>query len=385
MTDTCKPVSAGFGIYIHIPFCKKKCNYCDFLSFLLPCEDRVADYVLGLKKEMELVAPLVKDSEAVSVYFGGGTPSLLSSQNLRDIMSAVEKHFSFSPYMEITLEANPGTLSREKLRDMVSIGINRLSLGVQSLEDRLLCTMGRLHNAREATEAFCLAREEGMGNINIDLIHGLPGQTLRDWENTLRSVIDLGPDHVSAYGLSLGENTAWGRLYSKGALALPCEDECAVMYHMTQEILSRAGYLQYEISNYAKPGFECRHNIGYWHRRHYIGLGLGASSFIEGARYRNYGDLSSYLDALARGKIPFSQKEMISRGGAMSETMFLGLRTSRGVNFREFEWEFGVSVEEAYPDTVQLEKTGVLMRDGSQLRLNPDFYAVSNEVFVKFV
>lgn len=375
----------GLGIYIHIPFCKQKCNYCDFLSFPSSCRGQVADYLLGLKKEIQLAAAGVDRAEAASVYLGGGTPSLLSSQALKEIFSALRENFSLSSETEITIEANPGTLSREKLRAMAALGVNRLSLGVQSLEDAQLSRMGRVHTAEEAREAFRLARQEGFHNINVDLIHGLPGQTPAAWVSTLREAAELAPEHVSAYGLSLEKGTPWGDLNCRGELALPSEGDCARMYGETGEVLSEWGFIQYEISNYAKPGYESKHNLGYWLRRPYLGIGLGASSFINETRYRNCTQLSDYLSFLEINKLPIAEAEKISREEAMSETMFLGLRTARGVNILEFVRQYGLSVEQAFPAVKQLEQAGVLRREGSRLTLNPDYYGVSNEIFLRFV
>ena len=209
MIDSGKGTSRDVGIYIHIPYCKKKCHYCDFLSFLLPCGNEAADYIMGVKKELQLLAPRIENAKAGSLYFGGGTPSLLPLQYFREIVSAVKEQVLLSPYVEFTVEANRD-LSRENLRGMVSLGVNRLSLGVQSMNDRLLRSMGRLHTAEEAREAFYLAREEGMENISIDLMHGLPGQTLDDWRTTLEAVIGLNPEHISVYGLNLNQILSGG-------------------------------------------------------------------------------------------------------------------------------------------------------------------------------
>lgn len=374
------------GLYIHVPFCKKKCSYCDFLSFLLPCEDMVADYILGVKKELELSASITGHPKVTSIYMGGGTPSILSLQFLSDIVSAVKHYFPNTYYREITIEANPGTLTRQKLRQILSTGVNRLSFGVQAMDDKLLQKMGRLHTAKETEEAFFLARQEGVNNISIDLMYGLPGQTPEDWRNTLNSVIKLNPEHVSAYGLTLEQNTPWGTLFSQGKLILPDEEECAQMYQLCREILSGAGFVQYEISNFSKPGFECMHNLGYWYRHPYIGVGLGASSFYGDSRYKNLTDFEAYLESVNSGVLPVAEKEKISREQAYSETMFLGLRTAVGINTLEFASVFGITVDEVfYPILRQLESAGVLLREDNWLRLNPDFYAVSNEVFQKFV
>jgi oxygen-independent coproporphyrinogen-3 oxidase len=386
LIDSGKGTSRDVGIYIHIPYCKKKCHYCDFLSFLLPCGNEAADYIMGVKKELQLLAPRIENAKAGSLYFGGGTPSLLPLQYFREIVSAVKEQVLLSPFVEFTVEANPGTLSRENLRGMVSLGVNRLSLGVQSMNDRLLRSMGRLHTAEEAREAFYLAREEGMENISIDLMHGLPGQTLDDWRTTLEAVIGLNPEHISVYGLNLEPNTVWGDLYLDGELELPGEDECGKMYRMSRKVLQEAGFLQYEISNYARPGYECRHNLGYWYRRPYLGIGLGASSFIQGTRYKNYSDPGKYLQALDQDVLPIAEKEELSEKQAISETMFLGLRTAKGINQVEFTRQFGRSIDDIFTPVLQpLEKAGVIIREGQWLRLNPEYYAVSNEVFQKFV
>lgn len=373
------------GIYIHIPFCLKKCNYCDFLSFLLPCRDKVADYVLGLKKELGLAGLQLKSAQAATVYLGGGTPSLLSGRFLNEILSAVKESFSLSPSAEVTVEVNPGTVYREKLRDMAAMGVNRLSLGVQSFEDHLLVAMGRIHTAKEAREAFCLARQEGFGNINVDLIYGLPGQTLQDWRHTLYQAAELEPEHVSAYGLSLEKGTVWGDLQRKMALTLPDEETWVRMHSLTKEILAQEGLLQYEISNYAKEGHQSQHNLGYWARRPYLGIGLGASSFIRETRYRNHTKLDAYLNDLDMNRLPIAEKKGISREEAMSETMFLGLRTGKGINALEFERQFGIGLEKAFPAVPELVKHDVLAIEGPWLKLNPEYHGISNEVFLKFI
>lgn len=375
----------SFGIYIHLPFCLKKCNYCDFLSFLLPSQDRVADYVLGLKKEMQLAAPELEGLSAASLYLGGGTPSLLASRNLKDILFAAKNYFSLAPNAEVTVEANPGTLSMVKLREMRDMGVNRLSLGVQSMNNRLLTAMGRVHTAEEARTCYYLGREAGFENINVDLIYGLPGQTKEMWQDTLVNVAALIPEHVSAYGLSLEEGTPWGDLYSQDRLSLPGEDHWAAMHDITGEILTTAGLEQYEISNYARPGCESVHNLGYWHRRPYIGLGLGAASLLNETRYRNHSSLEKYFQDLASNKLPREDEDRLSVEEAMSETMFLGLRTTQGISVGEFAAKYSRLPEEIFPDVIPLIEGGVLFMEEGRLKLDSHYYAVSNEVFARFV
>lgn len=373
------------GIYIHIPFCKTKCNYCDFLSFLLPGEARVAEYILAVKKELELWAVKLDNPKAVSIYIGGGTPSIIKTEQLANIIRTVKEYY-LAGIREFTLEANPGTLSREKLLDMKAIGVNRLSLGVQAMDDLLLAEMGRLHDRRQAVEAINSAREAGINNIGVDLIYGLPGQTPKDWEETLLRTAALRPEHISAYGLTLAPDTAWGKKHSRGELVLPEENDWAEMYRTCGEILIGEGYGQYEISNFAMAGYECVHNLGYWFRQPYIGIGLGASSFISETRCRNLSRFEDYLEAVFQRKLPVAEEETLDREQAMSETMFLGLRTSRGVDPEMFRREFGVDVDTAFDGQVRhLEKLGILNRQGNRLKLNPEYYPVSNEVFCRFL
>lgn len=379
-------IPIDIGVYIHIPFCEKKCGYCDFLSFLLPCEDRVADYVLGVKKELALWAERLERPRATSLYIGGGTPSILLPANLEDIFRSVKEYYSPEAGCEFTLEANPGTLSPAKLREIAAIGVNRLSLGVQAMDDRLLKNMGRIHTRDEAGEAVDLARRAGIQNISVDLMYGLPGQTLEDWKDTLENVIRLQPEHISAYGLTLEPNTLWGEQHARGKLLLPDEEICVTMYETCREVLSQAGYLQYEISNFARPGYECRHNLAYWYRKPYIGVGLGAASFVGGTRYRNHTDFEEYLQAVSGGLLPIAEEEHLSPEQAMAETIFLNLRTWKGISLRKFEQQFGRDIYTVFPTELQLlERTGVLVREGHRIKMNPDFFAVSNEVFCKFI
>ena len=249
----------------------------------------------------------------------------------------------------------------------------------------MLAAMGRVHTAREARQAFYSARQEGFSNINVDLIYGLPGQTLKDWKHTLYQAAELKPEHVSAYGLSLEKGTVWGNLHSNKALSLPDEEAWAEMHSLTKSILAQAGLFQYEISNYAKEGYESRHNLGYWYRRPYLGIGLGASSFINETRYKNHTKLIDYFNDISLNRLPIAQEEAVSREEAMSETMFLGLRSLRGINIISFAQRFGVGVEEAFPAVSYLVKHHVLEIEGPWLKLNPEYQGVSNEVFLKFI
>ena len=285
-------------LYLHIPFCVKKCNYCDFLS--APAEEKTrAAYVDTLIREIEgFEEP--EDYEVVTVFFGGGTPSILPGEAILRLMEALRKKFHFREEAEITLEANPGTVDEKKLSFYKKAGINRLSFGLQSTDAEELKKLGRIHTWEKFLESFELARKAGFSNINVDLMSALPGQTVESWEKTLKQVIALNPEHVSAYSLIIEEGTPFYQLYEKDAEKrdageepelLPSEEEERAMYELTGSVLKENGYLHYEISNYAKPGRECRHNLGYWQRKDYLGFGLGASTLLNPVRYKNTEDL----------------------------------------------------------------------------------------------
>lgn len=276
-------------LYIHIPFCAKKCAYCDFLSG--PADEQtVADYVTALRKEIESYKESAKNYEVTTVFFGGGTPSLLSGEQMAELMNAIKDTFMLKEEAEITMEANPGTVTESNLSAYKEAGINRISFGLQSVKDEELRMLGRIHTFEEFLESYDMARKAGFHNINVDLISAIPGQTLTSWEETLRTVIELQPEHISAYSLIVEEGTTFAKLYGEGCEKeelLPDEDEERRIYERTEEMLKEAGYHRYEISNYAKDGYECRHNLGYWERKEYLGLGLGASSLLNETRFHN--------------------------------------------------------------------------------------------------
>lgn len=410
------------GIYIHIPFCIRKCKYCDFLSF--PADEAVrSNYVSALVKEVRqwespgsrfgpgpsrpetgavLERPGGSDHDVVSIFFGGGTPSIPAAEQISEILDAVRERFSVSPDAEITIECNPGTVDFYKLRQYRTMGINRLSIGLQSAHDRELSLLGRIHDRAAFEETFHAARQAGFANINVDLISGLPGQKLDDWRATLAYVMDLpeAPEHVSAYSLIVEEGTPFYEMYhqaetarAKGKdpgdqlthmLALPSEETEREMYRKTDEILKSHGYERYEISNYAKPGFESKHNLGYWERRPYIGFGLGAASFLNHMRWSNTRDLGKYLDAFGQGQGELAGKSFCEAAGAdiredvhlltkaeeMEETFFLGLRMTRGIDRETFVRKYGLQVwEEMSPRIEELVREGLLEPDERRIRL----------------
>ena len=376
-------------LYLHIPFCVKKCNYCDFLSAPAEEETRAA-YVDALLEEIRGFED-PEDYEVVTVFFGGGTPSILPGQEIFRIMEALREKFSFRRGAEITLEANPGTVDKEKLSCYKKAGINRLSFGLQSADAEELKKLGRIHTWEKFLESFQLAREAGFSNINVDLMSALPGQTKESWEKTLRQVLALQPEHISAYSLIIEEGTPFYQLYEKDVERrdageepelLPSEEEERAMYEATGRILKEQGYLHYEISNYAKPGRECRHNLGYWQRRDYIGFGLGASTLLNPVRYKNTEDLEAYLGG------DFSKKEffVLTKDNQIEETMFLGLRVLEGVSKEKFREQFSCELRVVYRKELEkLEQEGLLEEEGDFVRLTSRGIDLSNPVLAEFL
>lgn len=375
-------------LYIHIPFCIRKCAYCDFLSFPAPEEVR-KEYVRVLISQIRQSPE--KGRPVTTVFLGGGTPSVLESAELAGIMEAVRESFCLKPGAEITMEANPGTLDREKLKAYRRAGVNRLSIGLQSTEDRELKLLGRIHSFDQFLENYESARQAGFDNLNIDLMSALPGQTRESWRKTLRQVLELEPEHISAYSLIVEEGTPFYEKYGEEVnrreqggkcMLLPSEEEERQMYEDTERILGKAGYGRYEISNYARPGYECRHNIGYWRRADYLGLGLGASSLIGRERFQVTGDIKAYL----KGDFTKKERILLSKQEEMEEFMFLGLRLREGILRDAFEEEFGVSYQQIYGKvTGALKEEGLLEVKENWVRLTRRGIDVSNYVLAQFL
>ena len=394
------------GIYVHIPFCIQKCLYCDFLS--APSDDATREsYVNALLAEIDAQAPLYKSFQVHTVFFGGGTPSLLMPEQTAAILERLYQRFSFLPEkeMEITLEANPGTLTEEKLRAWRKAGVNRLSIGLQSAHDEELKSLGRIHTWKEFLWGYEAARRAGFSNLNIDLMSALPGQSVESWMDTLESVVELKPEHISAYSLIIEEGTPFYDWYGPQDAAsekrqmekrkpLPSEEEDRLMYERTGEYLAKRGYGRYEISNYALPGFACRHNLAYWERTDYAGFGLGAASLRENVRWSNTTELAEYLaHAGQTGEETRIKKEMtrLSIQDQMEEFMFLGLRKTEGVSASAFERLFGKPLEAVYEEPVErLIREGLFIRyqkeDGSVFfRLSDKGIDVSNYALAMFL
>lgn len=370
-------------LYLHIPFCARKCAYCDFLSFSHGTETQER-YVEQLIEEIKTASAGFRDTTVCSVFVGGGTPSILQSGQIKRIMEAVKENFKLDADAEISMEANPGTVTREKLMDYKNAGINRISFGLQSAKNEELQALGRIHTYEEFLESYCMARECGFSNINIDLMSALPKQTVESWLETLKKVIDLKPEHISAYSLIIEEGTPFFEKYGdgRGENILPDEDSEREMYHKTKTILQVHGYERYEISNYAKKGKECRHNIGYWTGVPYLGLGLGASSYINGTRFRNTDNLRDYLN----GDRKRYDADCLSKKDMQEEFFFVGLRMTKGVSLKAFEKRFGVSAYQVYPGLLEkLVKEGGAEISGEYFRLTEYGMDVSNYIMAQFL
>lgn len=377
------------GLYIHFPFCLKKCLYCDFNS--IPRSGDEAGYVELLLREMELrQAALPEPVQAPTLYLGGGTPSLMAPELVARLIEAARKRFGLAADAEVTLEANPGTLTPDRLSGYRSAGVNRLSLGIQAFEDRLLERLGRVHTAREAQTAFDQARRAGFDNISIDLMHSLPGQSPEQWRTALRRGIALAPEHVSAYALSVEEGTPFERLFQGGKLPLPDEEEGARMFEATAELLTAAGYLHYEISNFARPGRFSRHNLSYWSRQSYLGFGAGAHSFWNpdhlGRRWNNAADLAGYRDGIAAGLLPERDPMRLTLEDAVSESFFLGLRVLTGLELAPLKESFGEAPLASRLAVVEeLSRAGLLVVDGGRVRLADSSVIIANSIFSRFL
>lgn len=377
-------------LYIHIPFCVQKCLYCDFLS--MPVDETVRrHYVHKLIEEIKEKAGNYSGYSVPSIFFGGGTPSILYGAQIAEIMEALQKHFYIEKDAEITIECNPGTLTEQKLSACKSSGVNRLSIGLQSAKNQELEKIGRIHSFEEFLHNYDLVRKMGFDNVNVDIMSALPGQTVSDWEYTLKEILKLRPEHISAYSLIIEEGTPFYQNYAadeqrreegEEPLFLPSEETERAMYQLTGEMLLEKGYERYEISNYAKKGKECRHNIGYWTRKNYLGLGLGSASLVENVRFSNTSDLKEYLN----GNFEPQDKEILGRKEQMEEFAFLGLRMMKGISRGKFEELFGVEIEAVYGEVIRkMTAQGLLEQQAGNIFLTEEGISVSNYVMSEFL
>ena len=377
-------MSGGMELYLHMPFCVRKCAYCDFLSFPSGAKTQRM-YAKRLMEDIGVMGKRYGEIPVETIFIGGGTPSVPDSGLIVEIMEHVRHAFHVADGAEISMEANPGTVTREKLTDYRKAGINRLSFGLQSANDRELKLLGRIHTWAEFLESFTLARECGFANLNIDLMSALPGQTCESWKETLSRVTDLDPEHISAYSLIIEEGTPFGERYGseEGRKLLPDEDSEREMYHETKRFLKDCGYERYEISNYAKPGRECRHNIGYWTGGPYLGLGLGASSYLDGCRFTVNPDMKQYLEEKPG---MFTDIEKLTKKDMEEEFFYVGLRMTAGVSLSEFERRFGISAKEVYPGLMEtFVKEKAAHFEGDRFVLTDYGLDVSNYIMAQFL
>ncbi len=385
--------SKELELYLHIPFCVRKCDYCDFLS--MPANEELRrHYVDCLMEEIKQKAALCHEYQVISVFFGGGTPSILPGVQIWELMEVLRSCFQICEDAEVTVECNPGTLTRQKLIYYKMAGVNRLSIGLQSANNQELHRLGRIHTYEEFLDSFGQARAMGFKNINVDLMSALPGQKQEDWINTLNKVLAVRPEHISAYSLMVEEGTPFYERYGEDErrreqgeppLYLPSEEMEREMYLSTQELMRNKGYVRYEISNYAFPGRECRHNIGYWKLTPYLGLGLGSSSFLEEVRFSNTKDLNTYLSGEN-----FSQEDcayvFLDKRQRMEEFMFLGLRMMEGISRSVFQQMFGIKLEAVYGNVLeQLQQQGLLKQQEGRVALTEAGISVSNYVLSEFL
>lgn len=369
-------------LYMHIPFCERKCAYCDFLSGTAGKEEQQA-YFDALIREIHGCGDF-SGYEVTSIFIGGGTPSVLDAEWIGRMMEEVRTRFNLRKNPEITIEINPGTVNKEKMRSYKQYGINRISFGCQSTDNNELKVLGRIHTWETFVKNYQMARSCGFDNINIDLMSGIPEQTVDSWIRTLEKIIELQPEHISAYSLIIEAGTPF---YEKrNNLNLPNEEDERLMYEKTAEILGQNGYIQYEFSNYAKYGKECEHNVGYWTGREYLGLGLGASSLLGEKRFHNTEDIKSYLQHSQEPDILHQDVLCLSRENRIEEFMILGLRMTEGVLEREFQRRFDADVDDFYKDILdKYEKTGYLVRENGRISFSRKGISVSNRILSEFL
>lgn len=371
------------SLYIHIPFCVRKCLYCGFFSTQYSHE--LSDqFIQALEREAAAMAGLFRDRAFSTVYIGGGTPTTLTPSQFGQVFRILNTHFRIDVRPEFTVEANPGTITGEKLDALLKAGVNRLSMGMQSFLDRILRVLGRAHTVAEAEASFRLARSAGFQNLSTDLIYGIPGQTAADWQETLGRTIGLGPEHVSAYSLSLDEGSRFAKEAGAGRLALPEDGLVAELYDHAAGQLSWAGFRRYELSNFSLPGFACRHNQNYWDRGEYLGLGPGAWSFVSGARRQTVPDIDAYCRGLEQGMLPTAFEEHTGTDEAAAETLLLGLRTVSGVDLKRFSRQYGQDrLERISRNSEELRRAGLVSVFRGRLRLTERGMTLADELLAR--
>jgi oxygen-independent coproporphyrinogen-3 oxidase len=389
-TESIQDLLETASLYLHIPFCHTRCYYCDFNTYagILPMR---AAYVRALLAEIQLAGQRAQHEDGSrrrsrTIFFGGGTPSLLSVEQMKSLLDACFSAFAVDSDAEITMEANPGTLTREQSIGLRAAGVNRLSMGAQSFDADLLKTLGRIHTPEEIVQAVQYAREAGFTSINVDFMFGLPGQTMEHWRETLDQALKLRPEHLSLYSLIVEEGTPFHSWAQEGRIIPGDEDLCADMYEYADQRLREAGYINYEISNWALPGHHSRHNLTYWQNLPYIGMGAGAYSSFDGRRFSDEREPAAYIKQLKAKHIPEAESEVVDREQAMSETAFLSLRTAMGLHLPTFEQRFGEPFAQFVGDRLRVvEEAGLLEYEENWLRLSTRGRLLGNEVFMRLL
>jgi oxygen-independent coproporphyrinogen-3 oxidase len=371
-----------FGLYFHIPFCERKCSYCDFYS--LPLNDLASEdvnrFIDALSAEVDaLTADIDRNPLVGSIFFGGGTPSLLSAESVRSMIGHINTIFPLAHDCEITLEANPGTIDLPSLRQFKQAGVNRLSIGVQSFHDAELQFLDRIHTVAEARQSIADARSAGFEHLSIDLMFGIPHQTLNQWEMNLEEAAKLELEHLSCYSLTVEEGTPYHQMILTGSADAPDEQLDAEMYERAIELLTAYGYEQYEVSNFAKAGGRCRHNLNYWHHGEYLGFGPSAHSFIGNKRWWNISDLFSYLKSIEAGNLPFANVELLSNTELFNEAVFLGIR-SDGVDLGRLQDRFGIALDPTVGKLKEYIGMGLIVSNGGRISLTSKGYVLCDEI-----
>ena len=371
------------SLYIHIPFCTTKCYYCAFNTYSFHKEQAKA-YLDALRTEMKLYAP--QTAPLKTIFIGGGTPSILSAKALEQLLSDLQRHFQICLDAEITVECNPGTVDSEKLSVMKNAGVNRLSFGLQAMQDEILRQLGRIHTVAEFLHSYQLARENGFEDINIDLIFALPKQTMKAWQDTLNAVISLEPEHISAYNLVMEESTPFYEWWKAGEFVLPSEDTEADMFQWTIETLTSHGYTHYEICNFARPNREAKHNLVYWNNQEYIGLGVGACGYVEGVRYTNIRGIPPYIEALHQCNKPISDTERLTGDAEKAETLMLALRKREGICLADYERRFGEKLDVVFGNDIKKwMDLQLLEQTDTHLRFTQRGLFLANEIFMELM
>ena len=374
------------GLYLHFPYCISKCPYCDFNSYQLKEDNQISSYISALYQEIAAYSQKLKKSNIKTIYLGGGTPTILSGTQIFNILEFCKENFMVDKDAEITIEANPGTVDGEKIKLLIDSGINRLSLGAQSFNNRFLKKLGRIHNTQEIIDSYYLAREAGFKNINIDIMFALPDQTTEDLQVTLKKAVSLKSDHLSLYNLTIKPGTEYHNKYKRGKLKLLTEDEEFDMYNWAINYLEDNGFEHYEIANFAHPHKRSEHNLIYWQNKPYLGVGAGAYSFIRGYRYMNYEEPARYIKEVTSGKSTIEDGEKLSLRKRMIETIILGLRTKDGVIYKKFKKRFKVDINNTFHKQIKkLVNLGLLQRDDNRIKLTRKGIFLADTVFREFV